>query len=351
MKAKKVDLPYVNNLVSILITLAINLVMGLLFSRLVGASYSHILWETLVCVFTTTLIDVWIVYGRLKKLRAAGQMPAHVPISRVMQRLPQNPVALGAIFVVVFGVVMVAINALVLWFFGLTSMTLVPWMTYKLLYSTILSAKITEYVIFRYVQPDWATAGSETTGPQPPVEATSVKNPMPRVSVFKEMYGAVTGNIAMNIIIGTALGGVVVDAASDVVIYPTTLQGIRITGLVFGLIVGILVTNGIVKATNEGILAAPARGGILPLPDRRFTWMPKHRFPLTILVCACMMLFSSFALWVIMKLFGISIMNFYQFTVFITIYAATVSKPLSSILVRRCMQPDYILYVLGKKDK
>ncbi len=173
-----------------------------------------------------------------------------------------------------------------------------------------------------------------------------MKNPLPKISVFKEMYSSVTMNIAMNIIIGTALGGVVIGEGGAVVIHPTTIEGIPITGLVFGLIVGILVTNGVLNGVNAGILAAATGDGALPPPDKRFTWMPKRKLPLTALVCACIMAFSSVALWAAMKVFGLSIMNFYQFTVFITVYATLVSKPLSSVLVRRCMQPDYIQGVL-----
>ena len=41
-----------------------------------------------------------------------------------------------------------------------------------------------------------------------------------KIGLFKEIYGAVTGNIAMNIIIGSALGGVRVVEGGAVVIAP-----------------------------------------------------------------------------------------------------------------------------------
>ena len=350
METRQKRLPYVDNAIAILITLAINLITGFLFSWLMGVTYVNILWETVFCVCSTTIIDLWIVYASLKKMRAAGAISIHVPTSSLMQKLPRNPIALGAVFILFFGLITTGLNALVLWFFDLTPMALAPWMVYKLIYTTILSTKIIEYAIFCYVQPDWAET-TATSQPPSPGQGTSVKNPLPKISVFKEMYASVTGNIGMNIITGTVLGGVVTDAATKaVVIYPTTVQGMPITGLLFGLIVGILVTRSITKAIQQSILSASGEGGELPPPDKRFTWMPKKTIPLTCLVCAGMMIFSAVALWGILTLFGLSVMTFYQSTILITIYASLTSKPLSHVLVRRCTQPDYITYIIAKKS-
>lgn len=350
MKEQKVYMPYVNNTKAVLITLAINLVVVFLFNWPDGVTYAGVLWDSLYCGIITAAIDMWIVYASLKKIRAGGRMPAQVPVSRLMQRLPKNPFALGVIYAVIFGVLLIGVNAAVLRFFGIQYMAFVPWTVYKLVYTAILSAKITEYIIFRYVQPDWAIA--EATSTEMHNNPNPIKNPLPKISVFKEIYASITGNIALNIIIGTALGGVVIGTGGEVVIYPTTVQGIPITGLVFGLIVGILVTNGVLKAMNAAILAPGADLSSVEtmVSDKRYTWMPKGKPALMCFVCACVMAFSALALWAIMKLFGISVMNFYQFIVFITIYATIISRMLSYVLVRRCMQPDYIRYTLKKAD-
>lgn len=353
MKTHKVSLPYVNNVLSILLTLAINLGVVFLFYWPGGTTYAGALADSVFCTIITVAIDMLLVYGSLKKMRAAGMLPTQVPISRFMQRLPKNPVAFSVFCIAIFGVLAVGLNGLVLWFFGMASMGFVPWLVYKLLYSTILSVKITEFIVFRYVQPDWAATADITTEAQIAEGAQPIKNPLPKISVFKEMYASVTGNIAMNIIIGTALGGVVIGEGGAVVIYPTLMQSIHITGLVFGFIVGVLVTNGVVNGVNQGILAAVKANSAEPAPlppaDKRFTWMPKKKIPLMCLVCICMMLFSAIALWAIMQVFGIERMNFYQYTIFITIYAAVVSKPLVNLLIRRCTQPDYILNLLSNQ--
>ena len=344
MKPQKVSLPYINNAGAVLLTLGVNLGVVFLFFWPGGVAFPDVLVDSLICAAITVIINMGIVYPKLNKMRAGGLMPALAPASSMMRRLPRNPISLGVIYALVFGALVVGINGLILWFFGMERMTFVPWLTYKLLYSTVLSIKIVEFIIFRYVQRDWAGAGrmeKEYTG-------KPVKNPLPKISLFKEMWGGVTMNIAMNIIIGSLLGGVILLPDAAVYILPTTAEGMPITGLVFGLIVGILVTNGCVKVMNGIILSSNAAAGGA-IPDKRFAWMPKRKIPLTCLVCACAMAFSAVALTGLMRLFGLAVMNFYQFCIFITIYASLIGKPISYVLTRRCMQPDYIGYVLGKK--
>ncbi len=336
---KNIRLPYIDNAKAVIATLAVNTGVVFLFQWPDGITYRGLVWDSLICVLVTVTIDMWMVYGNLKKMRSAGKMPAQVPVSRFMQKLPQNPAALGALYFLGFGAMTVGGNMLITKFFGIQDMAFVPWMTYKLIYSTALSITVVNYCIFRYVQPDWAAGG---TGTQP------VRNPIPKIGLFKEIYGSVTGNIAMNIIIGSLLGGAVLAPDGSVILRPTTIQGIPITGLVFGLIVGILVTGGVVKVLNKGILATDPVLLKEAAGNKWFSWMPMRRGSLTCFVCVCVMVFSAAALPAVMMLFGMSAMNFYQFTIFITLYATVISKPLSYVLTRRCMQPDYIGYILHK---
>ena len=344
-----VSLPYVDNAKAILITLAINAGVVCLFHWPGGITYSGVMWDSLFCALITTSINMWIVYPRLRKMRALGIMPARAPESAFMQRLPHNPFVLGAVYAIVFAAFTVGANATLLWFFGIRTLAFAPWTVYKLVYATVLSAKIVECCIFRYVQPDWANAcrGTPAATGKVPLDAP-VKNPLPKIGVFKEMFGSVTGNIAMNILIGSVLGGVAVGADGSVVILPTTVEGIPITGLVFGLIVGILVTNGVVTAMNAAILASPHAMPEAAGTDARLAWMPKGRLALTCLMCMCLMVFSAVVLRAVLVLFDIPLLNFYQFTVFITVYAGLISKPLVFILTKRCAQPDYVRHTLKK---
>lgn len=340
-------LPYADNAKAVFVTIAINVGTVFLFNPPGGIDYSGVLADSLICAVITTIVDLWIVYPRMKRMRSSREIPVQVPESGLMRRLPQNPVALGVAYAVAFGVLTVGANAVILHFFGMTRLAFLPWLVYKLIYSTVLTVILTEYIIFRYVQPDWVNAegGSEPrldSSPESPV-----KNPLPNIGMFKAIYGAVTGNIALNIIIGSLLGGVAARDDGSVVILPTTVEGIPITGLVFGLIIGILVTNGVVKAMNEVIKATPAILEVATM-DWRITWLPRGRIALTFVVCLCAMVFSAVALRAILVLFDIPLLNFYQFTVFITIYATIIGKPLAFVLTKRCLQPDYIRYTLRK---
>ena len=350
MKKYAVRLPYVDNVKAVLLTIAINLIVIFVFFWPNGVTFGDVLVDSVICAVITTIINMVIAYTKLKKMRAEGQMPSQVPVSSLMQKLPQNPIALGVIYAIVFAVLMVAINGLLLWFFDMDHMAFAPWLVYKLIYTTLLSMYIMEFCIFRFVQPDWAVA-SETKAAMAEENTQTAKNPLLKISIFKELYGSVTGNIAMNFIMGTLLGGAVVGASHEVIIYPTTVQGIPITGLFFGLLTGLLVTGGILKAMKETILTYGEPMAQAAPMDKRFIWMPKSTVGLKVLVCISLMIFSAVVLWAIMTFFELSIMNFYQFTVFITIYAFIVSKPLSYVLVQRLSQKDYIVFVLRKEEQ
>jgi hypothetical protein len=346
---KTVNLPYVDNAKAIALTTAINLGVVFLFNWPDGVAYSGVMWDSLICAFVTVAIDMWIVYAGLKKMSARGEMPSQVPESGFMQRLPQNPFTLGAIYAVVFAALTIGVNSVILSFFDLRSMTFAAWAVYKVVYATALSVEIVEFCIFRYVQPDWARTGSTDAETTKATNSVAVKNPLTKISIFKEMVSGVIGNIVMNIIMGSALGGVKVQTDGSVVISPTTVEGIPITGLLFGLIVGILVTNAIVKEMRAVILSSGPAMLEAAAVDKRFSWMPKGK-ALTCFVTICVMIFSAVALRLILTLFEKPLLDFYQFTIFITVYAALVSKPLSYALTRRCLQPDYIRYTLKKGD-
>ncbi len=342
---KNVRLPYINNAQAVLITILINIGVVFLFNFPNGIDYQGIILDSLICAIITTIINMWIVYPRLKKMRTAGQIPLQVPVSKLMQKLPKNPFLLGVVCAGVFAALMVGINALIVSFFEIQNISFAPWLVYKLIYSTFLSIKIVEFCIFRYVQPDWLHTKTEEN-----VVEQSVKNPMPKISVFKEMFGAVTTNIAMGIILGSFLGGVSAQADGSVVIAPTTIEGIPITGLIFGLIIGILVTSGIVNAMKKSIRNAELEILEAAVKNRYYTWMPKRKIPLICLVSISVMIFSAIVLPAILALFDKTLLNFYQFVIFITVYAALLSKPISYILIKRCMQPDYISFVLKRKE-
>ena len=344
---QNVRLPYIDNAKAVIITLAINLGVVFYFNYPLGITFSGILWDTFFCVIITTIINICIVYFYLKKMRTQGAMPANVPESRLMQLLPKNPFLLGIVYIIVFSAITICTNALITTFFALQNMSFLPWLFYKLIYATLVSIKIIEYSIFRYVQPDWAKIDQKE---YIAVINKPIKNPLPKISVYKEMYAAVMGNIALNIVLGSFLGGIKVENDGSVVIYPSTVEAIPITGLILGLIVAVLVVNGVINSINKNILNAPPETLNGAERNRWLTWLPKRKATLMSLVSFCLMLFSAVSLWGIMMIFGIQIMNFFQFIIYITIYASIICKIITYIMIKRCTQRDYIEFVLIKKE-
>ena len=334
------SLPYVNNAGTLCTTVVINMVCVFLFQYPEGISFRGVLLDSMLYGSITTAITLGMIYPKLRKMRAMRAIPRQTPVSLFMQRLPASPVVLGCLYAGFFGILTLGINGLVLGFFGIWNLGFMQWLVYKLIFSTLMSIKIAECCIYRYIQPDWAGENTRSDHPDP-----SAKNPFPKISVLRAMCGSVSANIAMNIIIGSALGGVRGGSDGTVVIYPTTVQSIPITGLVFGLIAGVLVTTSVLKkmnATIENSIPAPDNAAAT---NRCIAWMPVKNLPLVLCTSLCVMAFSSVALWALMAFFGVSVMNFYQFTIFITAYASIISRPLSSLLVWRCLQPDYLAYV------
>ena len=357
MKEKRVALPYINNISAVLITVVINLVIVFFVSWPGGMSFLAVMIETACCAVITVVVNMILVYRKMKMIRNTGDMPTEVPLSNLMQRLPKNPFALSAVCFVGFAVIMVAINALILSAFGMQYLDFWPWVAYKIIYTTLLSIKITEFIIFRYVQPDWANTGDTIQGAkedgQKEGKEGTVKNPLPKFSIFSEMFGSVATNAVINLLLGLATGSVIIGADQSVFINPTTIEAIPITGVVFGIITGVLVTNISMKTANATLLSQDKQtfAGIEKAPsDKRFSWMPKRKVSMTIVICILMMILSAVILWSVMALFEIEVMNFYQFVVFVTVYAAIMSKPLQYIIVKRCSQPDYITRLLAKTE-
>lgn len=341
MTRQTTRLPYINNAKAVMVTLVINVACVFFFNYPSGVTFDGVMLDSIYCAIITSILNMAIIYPALRKKRAMRDMPLEVPVSALMQKLPANPVLLAALYAACFTALTVAANWAVFRFFHIERMAFAPWLVYKLIYATLLSAKIVEYCIFRYVQPDWA--GPETRRATPD---ETVKNPLPGISLLPAVYGSVTGNIATNIVNGTILGGVRVLDNQEVVIYPTRVEGIHIGGMIFGLLCGALITNAVLRAVKAAVLSGDPLVLQLASGDKKIPWFPKKRIPLTCFICAITMAFSVVALRSIWGLFDIRIMNFYQYVIFITVYAALVSKPISALLAWRCRQPDYIRYVL-----
>lgn len=336
-------LPYVNNAKAVLITLAINLAAVLLLTR-GGVTFSQVMVDAVTTAFVTTLINFLVIYPQLQRLREVGQLPQRVPANRLMLRLPRNPIIYGLLCATVFALVMLALNWLILTFFGISRMTLLPWLVYKLIFTTVISMKIAEFIIYRYVQPDWVATpfGSNAT----PIDPATVRKPFPKISLAKEVLASVTTNVLMNLVIGMLLGGVVFHADDSMTLMPTTIMGITIASIVFGLVTGALTSRAIIRGARKMIWA---HGPDALSAAHRNNWLsrlPKRTIPLTIVTILLTMVVSLLVLPTILRIFNKPTMNFLQFSVLISIYAVLLSRPLGYFLTKRAMQRDFVQYTL-----
>ena len=341
----KYTLPYINNAKAVLITVTINLAILFIFNWPGGINMKGVMVDSAICACITTLIDIWIVYTCMKKMREDGQLPQYAPVSCIMQRLPKNPFALGTIFALFFVAITMGINWSILSFFEMNSMTFTHWLIYKLIYTTVLSIKIVEFCIFRFVQPDWANSKQGKTNEE--TLSQPVKNPFPGISLYKELFGGVTFNLVMNIIMGSIFGSVIIQSDGSILLLTTTIEGIPITGLIFGFIIGVLITYKVVKSLKTTILTVGPPILESAGMNKWVTWMPMRTGALMFLITIIVMIFSAVALPSIMYLLGKSSLNFLQFTIFITLYATLIGKPISYVLIRRCLQKDYINRIMS----
>jgi len=332
-------LPYVNNAKAVFVTLALNLLAVLLLTR-GGVGVTEVMLDAVLTVIATTVINFLIVYPQLKRLRAAGQLPQHLPPSRLMQKLPQNPILLGVICVILFSVLMLALNWMILTFFGISQLALLPWLVYKLIFAAVLSIKIVDFIIYRYVQPDWAVAPLGIDGE--PIDPATVRRPLPKVSLAKELFTGITTNVLLNLVIGTLLGGALLHADGSMTLLPTTVEGIGISGLIFGLIMGTLISRAVLKGVRQAIWAQGPDALTAASSNRWFTWLPTRTIPLMIITVLATMLFSMVALPTILRVFNKPFLNFLQFSVLITIYSTLLGRPIAYLLTKRAIQRDFV---------
>jgi hypothetical protein len=328
-------LPYLDNVGVVSITLAINLVCALVF---LGRQIllSDLLVDALICGILTSFIDVFVIHHLVNRAAERGEIPQEVPESAFMMHLPKKPLALAALYAVVFGLLMMLISWLLVLFYGVTTPSFISFLVWKAIYSCILSGVIIEYVIFRFVQPDCLDRKSRATA----TEGT-VKNPLPRMSMFRTVFDSVVANLGMNLTFGLLFGGVVIQGTS-VLISPTLGASIWISGLFFGVLTCAMGVPPVMSAANEQIARGLVPEESLRPTSRWLAWMPHSKVGLTLLMCLPVSIVSAICLTLIASVFGFVELNFYQFTVLITAWGMLAAKAISKIVLARCLQPDYV---------
>ena len=326
------SLPYVNRLSTIALTIAINVVCVLLsFGFRSSITESNFLINIFICGFLTTLLDAIFARGYVNRLRRAGHLPPTVPQSRSIRLLPKNGVLLVLLLGVFFGFASYGVNWLLIRFYVIEEYTLWRIVVWQALFACGLSSIVMQLVVLRLVQPDCALPGQpEQTG------KIEILDPLPRFDALKRWFNTVTSDFGFNMLVGLLFGGVVV-IEQKVVIYPTTLSGIGISSVIFGVIVTLRMVLPVTKS-----IAAMREAGALPLyekPNALLSRLPSAPLLLTLLLLAPTVLLSYLVLSSVLSLFNFQVLNFYQYFIIRTIFVAILTKATIALSVARYRQP------------
>ena len=105
------SLPYLNNLRSIFITVAVNFLLVLIFNfKMAHYDVYALALDSVICGMLTAIIDVLIVDFGVKKAWREGTVPEEVPTNSFIMRLPKHPVLLMIIFGFIASIACVMIN-------------------------------------------------------------------------------------------------------------------------------------------------------------------------------------------------------------------------------------------------
>lgn len=325
-------LPYLNNFFIILGTALLNIVCVLAFHWGQSVAARDVVVSAVFCGVCTSLINVTVTYFITKRMRRTGALPSTAPVSRLMMRLPKDPVLLILLFAAVFGAAAALFNALVIRFYEIESFNLARFAVWQAAYSCVLSAVIADLAVLRFIQPDCTTAD------QPPQTGLAkVHDPRAKFASLKSWFNTVTDDFGFNMLCGLLLGGTVVTAEHTVVIAPTTRAGIVISSLILGVILTFRMAYPIAKNMYEA-----RESGALPPFEKRsafFSALPSKPIGMTLLLLLPIMLVSLAVCWSVLTFFDFAVLNFFQFFFIRTIYVALLTKPVVAWMLARYRQP------------
>ena len=325
-------LPYINNILIIFVVASINLVIVSFFFLGKPITLQAILVDACICGVTTACIDVFYVFRRIKRRSLHGGLPADVPQSKFMAAMPQNPLWLSLIFGVVFGLFAPLFNMIIIRFYAIETYTFARFLVWRLVYSCVLSAKIIELAILRYVQPDFVSlSGIKQQG------TDAVKNPLPRISTFQQWYHTIVEDFGFNLLFGLLLGTGAIIRDNHVIIPPTTLRGIVLSSLISG----IIITARMVYAVAKSIRAI-RENGQLPVAEKEnkwVSWLPASPVRFALVLLLPVMALSLLTFWSVLSFFGFETLNLVQFFFIRILYTSLLSRLVAKLAMLRYIQP------------
>ena len=326
----RTELPYLNNLPMALTVCAINLPLAFIFQYGRELTVYYFVVDAAICGVLTAFTSLAYTRWAAGSHRACGTLPAQVPVNAFIQRLPRSYFLLAVLTGLVGAALMVLVTWALLNFYPETSYTFSRFLVWKIGYSILLAAKVIEFGIFRYVQPDLARPSDPPqTGQQ------TVINPLPRREMFSRLYASVTTDFGMNMLLGLILGGTIIQG-DLVVLMGVAQSGVVIIGLVLGIIVSLLMVRPTLSSVRQLALA----GSLPPAgkPNRFLSALPANPWGLTGVLVLPVMVLSSLIFWAVMWFFGFETLNFFQFFIIRTTYTKLLSRLVEALAVHRYRQ-------------
>lgn len=325
----RTELPYLNNLPMALLVCAINLVLALVFQYGRLLSTEDLLVDAALCGLVTAFTSLGYSRWAVNNRRRQGALPSQVPLSSFMQKLPRAYFPLSILTGLVSSVLMVLITSVLLRFYPEIEFTFPRFLIWKVGYATLLAAKLIEFGIFRYVQPDCERPEDPSQQGQ-----QTVKNPLPRREIFARLYASVTADFGMNMLIGLPLGGTQIQE-DLVIIMGVSQSGVWITGIIFGIIICLLM----IRPTLASVMQIAYDGGLPQASRKNFlALLPLSPWRLTGIFLLPTMALSALSFWAIMYFFGFESLNFFQFFTIRTAYVKLLSRLVEILAIHRYSQ-------------
>lgn len=335
MKTKQ-SLPYLNNVSAILITLLINLILMCLINWQKPFTLSDVLIDGLICGVLTSAINVFLVVYLLRKRQFDQGFAENLPSSRLMMMLPKNPYLFASFCALFFGILTPLLNGLIFKFYDFERLNFYQMLVLKLLYTTFLSAKILELVVFRFLQPDVISKFTHLTAD--PQAIADIKIPIPHISYFQELYKSWITDFGTNMAIGLLLGGTIITDTDYVMIAPTLLNSMIVSGPISGMIITFMVIPPIAGSILTGM-----QNGTITAVEKPHPWLkhlPATPWLLALALCFPIILLTTIVYTLILSFFDFQSLNFFQFFFIRTAYTAVLVKGLVKLILLRYRQPD-----------
>ena len=322
-------LPYLNNLRVLLLTLALNVLCAVMFYYGRRITLQGVLIDSAICGFTTSLIDVCIVAVRLRGLRKAGKLPAFVPQHRLLAFLPRRPVWLSLLLGALFALLTPLLNGALIRFYQIERFAFVPFLVWKMAYSSVLSVLLLELCVLRLAQPDCAKPTDPAQG-----GTDVVRNPLPKLSALKSWFQTVTADFGFNMLMGFLWGSTYIEGY-NVVLAPAARAGVRVSAL----LTGVIVAARMVWPVAKNVRAACALSPVLEKRSAGIAWLPASPalFALVLTLPVIVLAYAAFA--AVFALFDFQTLNFFQFFVIRALFVGLLTKAVVKLAILRYRQP------------